>query len=321
MDYKRIQIIFIIAFTMLNLYLLTVLLEKNENFLAVDGESATVNLQEGMRGENIEAPELSSETLQVPFIKTDKQSYLAENVSTLTNQTARMEGNKLISILSEPIPLDLQSSLPLVGQLGPLLDYIEEGNILKGEEYTFLSYQNNSKRLVFVQEVEDVPIADGTGSLIFMLNEAGEVQSYEQTYAGEGEVQGRARTVISEQSAIETLYLNNQIPGDSSIRNVTLSYFQTLSLSDMNIYSPMWYVEIVRSNMPIQVKRVDALNGNLISAPAVAEPSVSGPLDSSRSSLEPGTLEDNATMLLFGPRVADEAEVDAEPEEANEQKE
>ena len=39
----------------------------------------------------------------------------------------------------------------------------------------------------------------------------------------------------------------------------------------MNIYSPMWYVEIVRENVGIQVKRVDALTGSIISAPVVQE--------------------------------------------------
>lgn len=318
MDYKRIQIIFIIAFTILNLYLLSVLLEKSENYLAVDGESAAVNFQEGMRGENIEAPNLSSEALQIPFIKTDKQNVLTEDFSRLTNQTARMEGNKLVSVLSEPIGLDLQTELPLVGQLGPLLDYIEEGNILYGDEYTFLSYQSSSKRLVFVQEVEGVPIADGTGSLIFLLNDKGEVQSYEQTYASGAEVQGRARTVISEQSAVETLYLNNQIPSDSTIRNVTLSYFQTLSLSDMNIYSPMWYVEIVRTNLPVQVKRVDALNGNLISTPAVVEPSASSLMENSRSGMDSSTIGDEAAKMLFGPRTVDDAEVSSEENDSEE---
>lgn len=305
MDYKRIQIIFIITFTLLNLYLLSVLLEKDNAYLTVNGESAALNLQEGMRNENINAPELSNESVQIPFIKTDKGNYLAENVSRLSNQTARMEGSKLISVLSEPIILDMQNDIPLVGRLEPLMTYIEEGNILKGEEYSFLSYHVMSDRIIFTQKVADVPIADGTGSLIFQINDAGEVLSYEQTYAGEAEVQGRERRVISEQSAIETLYLNNQIPNNSTIRNVTLSYFQTLSLSDMNIYSPMWYVEILRENVPVQVKRVDALNGNFITTPAVVEPDNAGSLESSSEAMGADIPEAEAVLMLFGkPREA-----------------
>lgn len=271
-DYRRIQTILIITFSILNIYLLTVLLEKNDE-LNFGDPSTTVNLEEGLRNDNIESPNLDREAEEIPVIKTDKNTYLRENAASLTNQTTRMENNLLISVLSEPIQLDFDTdNVPLSERLVPVQEFLMSGNVLKGHEYTFLSYQANNQRLIYVQHTQaGIPIADGTASLIFHLNAAGEVISYEQTYAGPSEPQGRPRNAISEQAAIESLYLNNQIPNNSTIRLLTLSYYQTLSLTDMNIYSPMWYVEIARDNVPVQVKRVDALTGNIISAPVVQE--------------------------------------------------
>ncbi|HJB24282.1 MAG TPA: two-component system regulatory protein YycI [Candidatus Jeotgalibaca pullicola] len=271
MDYKRIQAILIIAFTILNVYLVTVLLEKNDE-LNFGDPSTSVNLEEGMRNDNIQAGELSTEQQLIPVIKTNKDNFLEENMNTLTNQTTQMEDGKLISVLSEPIQLDMESKVTIENRLEPINEFMKAGNILNAEEYTFFSYQPLNQRIVFVQKYEEIPITDGTASLVFYLNSEGEVSSYDQTYTGESESQGRNRTVISEKAAIESLYLNNQIPSNSTIRNVTLSYFQTLSLSDMNIYSPMWYVEIIRENVPTQIKRVDALTGNIITAPPVVEP-------------------------------------------------
>lgn len=273
MDFKKIQMILIITFSVLNLYLLSVLLEKNEE-LNFGDPSTTVNLQEGLRNDNIKAPELSSDDVEIPFIKTDKDSYLADHLNELSNQTTRMDGGKLLSVLSEPIQLKLDTNNSKGNQLEPLQEFIDGGNVLKANEYEFLSYQAVNQRIVYVQMVNNIPIADGTGSLIFNLNDEGQVTSYEQTHTGPAEIQGRQRSVISEQSAIESLYLSNQIPGSSTIRNVTLSYFQTLSLTDMNIYSPMWYVEIVRDNVPIQVKHVDALTGKIITNSSLVEPEV-----------------------------------------------
>ena len=270
MDFKRIQIILIITFSVLNLYLLSVLLDKNES-LNFGDPSAAVNLQEGLRNDSITAPELSTENMEIPFIKAEKDTYLDDHVKGLSNQTARMEDNKLMSTLTQPIQLKGTDGNNLSAQLAPIESFIKEGNILKGEEYSFLSYQVTNRQIIFMQIVDGIPIADSTGSLVFNLNEDKEVISYEQTHIGSAEVQGRNRTVISEQNAIESLYLSNQIPSKSSIQNLTLSYFQTLSLNDMNIYSPMWYVEIVRENVPVQVKRVDALTGNIITISKITE--------------------------------------------------
>lgn len=272
MDYKRVQIILIITFSILNLYLLTVFLEKDDAFNFGDS-STTVNLEEGLRNDNIQSPELSRENEEIAVIKTDKNMFLREHASSLKNQTTRMDSNLLFSILSEPIELDFETKgLTLTNRLKPLQEFKDSGNVLEGTKYDFISYQELNQRIYYVQHSEDgIPIADGTATLVFHVNADHEVVSYEQTYAGDSETQGRLRTVISEQKAVESLYLNNQIPDDSTIRLLTLSYYQTLSLKDMNIYSPMWYVEIVRENVGIQVKRVDALTGSIISAPVVQE--------------------------------------------------
>ena len=87
------------------------------------------------------------------------------------------------------------------------------------------------------------------------------------------EVQGSSRTVISQKRAVEALYLNNQIPANSTVRTVQLTYYRTLSLSDMDIYSPMWYIEIEIENAPVEIRRVDALTGSIITTSSVSLPS------------------------------------------------
>lgn len=301
MDFKRIQMILIATFSILNLYLLSVLLDKNEA-LNFGNASSVVNLQEGLRNDSITAPELSTENREIPFIKTDKDTYLADHFKDLPNQTTKMEGSKLVSILTEPIQLKLTEGNNLPVQLAPLQEFMDQGNILKGEEYVFLSYQVINRQIIFMQVVNSIPIADSTGSLIFTLNKDLEVISYEQTHTGPAEIQGRNRTVISEQNAIESLYLSNQIPSKSTIKNLTLAYFQTLSLDDMNIYSPMWYVEIVRENVPVQVKRVDALTGNIITISKITEPESSfleeNSSDKKKNNKRSATLRINSSNWL-----------------------
>ena len=130
----------------------------------------------------------------------------------------------------------------------PIADFILQGNVLYGAEYTFLTYLPLKRQLVYAQVANGIPIGDNTGSITFNLDPDYEVISYEQTFAGVAEVQGSSRTVISQKRAVEALYLNNQISSNSTVRMVQLTYYRTLSLSDMDIYSPMWYIEIQIEN-------------------------------------------------------------------------
>ena len=291
------------------MYLLGVLLEKNDAMNFGDA-STTVRLEEGMANDNIISPILSDDQPSIPIIKADKSNYLSENMSQLSNQTTRMENGNLLSTLTNVIELDMSADTSLETRLTPLEEFIRSDNVLLAEEYSYLTYQAENGRIVYTQREEGYPIADGTGSLVFFLNAEGNVVSYEQTYIGEAETQGRNRSVISEQDAIETLYLNNEIPSNSTLRTIELTYYQTLNLSDMTIYSPMWYVEIARDKVPVQVKHVDALTGNIVSAPSLSTPG-SGLEPEGSSSDEEQPLDEMAEMIMENEQAILESSVEA----------
>ena len=176
--------------------------------------------------------------------------------------------------LSDPIPLEIDAEDLTIVDRTPITDFILQGNVLYGAEYSFLTYLPLKRQLVYAQVANNIPIGDDTGSITFNLDPDYEVISYEQTFAGAAEVQGSSRTVISQKRAVEALYLNNQIPANSTVRTVQLTYYRTLSLSDMDIYSPMWYIEIKIENAPVEIRRVDALTGSIITTSSVSLPSV-----------------------------------------------
>ena len=273
-DFRRIKIIFILTFAALNIYLLSVLLEKNETTLSFGSESNTLNIEEAMKADDISFPTLSTNQEKIPLLKTDKSRILESDQSKLENQTTVFEDGVLFSTLSETIPLEVDDQNLTIVDRTPITDFILQGNVLHGTEYSFLTYLPLRRQLVYAQVANNIPIGDSTGSIIFNLDPDYEVISYEQTFAGTAEVQGNSRTVISQKRAVEALYLNNQIPANATVRTVQLTYYRTLSLSDMDIYSPMWYIELEIKNAPVEIRRVDALTGSIITTPSVTLPSV-----------------------------------------------
>nr|WP_319216105.1 two-component system regulatory protein YycI [uncultured Trichococcus sp.] len=291
MDFRRIKIIFILTFAALNVYLLNVLLEKNATTLSFGSESTTLNIEEAMKSDDIIFPTLSTDQEKIPLLKTDKGSSLEADQSKLVDQTTVFEDGKLFSTLSEPIPLDVDAEDLTIVDRTPITDFILKGNVLHGAEYSFLTYLPLRRQLVYAQVANTILIGDSTGSITFNLNPDHEVISYEQTYAGAAEVQGNSRTVISQKRAVEALYLNNQIPANSTLRTVKLTYYRTLSLSDMDIYSPMWYIEIEIENAPLEIRRVDALTGSIITTPTVTSPSA-------EAQIKAKTANNSALLLM-----------------------
>lgn len=263
MDFKKIEIIFIVTFLVLNGYLLYRVLDNYEN--GFTGNAATqINLVQEMKDENIELPEFEDEEHDVPYVQAAANNLLEENAEQLTKQTGVIEDNGSLyaSILSDPIQLSEGEELT-TKDIAILSEFVLSDAILFGDEYQFIRYVPSTRQIIYGQVANNIPIVDGTSNIIFHLNGKKEIISYEQTYAGPVTVQGQSRKLITDQDAVEILYQNSEVPSGAKVRKPLLIYNRTLSLEDLSMYVPVWLVEVVTSTDTI-IKKVDAVNGNVI---------------------------------------------------------
>lgn len=282
MDFKKIEIIFILAFLILNGYLLWRVLENNQNdFTGI--ATNQVDLIEEMQDESIDLPNFEAEAHEVPYIQAEANNLLEENSSRLTNQTGIVENNGSLyaSILSDPIKLSDDEDLT-TEDLEILTEFILSDTILYGDQYQFIRYIPSTRQIIYGQVANNIPIVDGTSEIIFHLNGNKEIISYEQKYAGPVTVQGESRTLITDQAAVEILYQNNEIPSGTQVGKPLLTYSRTLHLEDISIYVPVWLVEVTTST-DVLVKHVDAVNGSIIQEISIEQPTESNS-DSSESS-------------------------------------
>lgn len=272
MDFKKIEIIFIITFLCLNGYLLYRLVENKQNTFT-ENMMNQVNLLEEMQEENIGLPSFEDETHKVPYIQAEKNNLLEENSPSLTKQTGIIEnnGSLYVSILSDPIKLSAEDELT-DADLETLNEFVKSEAILFGNEYQFIRYVPSTRQIIYGQIANNIPIVDGTAEIIFHLNGKKEIISYEQKYVGPISVQGESRTLITDQDAVEILYQNNEISTGADVKKPLLTYSRTLQLEDLSMYVPVWLVEIETSTGTI-VKRVDAVNGTIVQETVQSESS------------------------------------------------
>ncbi|MDZ7836157.1 MAG: two-component system regulatory protein YycI [Alkalibacterium sp.] len=147
------------------------------------------------------------------YVQADSNQLLEDNVDQLENQAGSVaeDGSLYTSILSDPIELEGSPEEGFTdGDYAELNDFVFNGSVLFGEEYAYFRYDRSQNRFVYTQEVEGIPVADGTSEISLFYGRDGNIISYQQTYAGPMTPQGSTQSIITDRQAIEILSQNRR---------------------------------------------------------------------------------------------------------------
>lgn len=262
MDFRRSTLVLIISFLFLDIFLLGMFWQmKNEVKTPLN---TSINVMEQMRTDGITVTGVNTTVESLPIIQITPTS-IESQVNTLPSQVATYDKGVISSQLLAPIQLTLDANAnATIENFAELTTYVESGSIIHGNQYTWFNYNPTTRKVIYAQRANQIPVMDGSSQIIFTLNANNQVISYEQTFAGNAEVLGTNRALITSQKAMEVLYLAGRIPTRSTVSVVRLSYYKSLSLKDLSIYSPAWYVEFKQVDGQTLVRRVDAIRGTVL---------------------------------------------------------
>ena len=262
MDFRRSTLVLIISFLFLDIFLLGMFWQmKNEVKTPLN---TSINVMEQVRTDGITVTGVNTTVESLPIIQITPTS-IESQVNTLPSQVATYDKGVISSQLLAPIQLTLDANAnATIENFAELTTYVESGSIIHGNQYTWFNYNPTTRKVIYAQRANQIPVMDGSSQIIFTLNANNQVISYEQTFAGNAEVLGTNRALITSQKAMEVLYLAGRIPTRSTVSVVRLSYYKSLSLKDLSIYSPAWYVEFKQADGQTLVRRVDAIRGTVL---------------------------------------------------------
>lgn len=263
MDFRRSTIVLIIGFFLLDLFLFGIFWQmRNENRTPLN---TSINVLEQIRNDGITVNGLSSNVESLPIIQMTPTS-LEGSVERLplNIQNVTYDRGIITSQLLTPIQLNIDSENITADSFSELTDFVGGGSVVRGNQYSWFSYNPTTRKVIYTQIANRVPVIDGSGQIVFTLNANQQVISYEQTFAGDFSVLGNSRSLITSQRAMEILYLAGRVPSRSTVSMIRLSYYQSLTLNDLSIYSPAWYVEFRQSDGQIASRRVDAIRGTVL---------------------------------------------------------
>lgn len=272
MDFKRIERILIIAFLLLNIYLVYILWDQRQDVVNTN-ENQSLNLIQEIENNNISLPIFSLEKESLGYLQANKDTNIQEHFSELNNlmEEISSDGSTYTATLSEPLQLSSGGEDLTPADLAKIDRLVSsEEQIAFGEEYEYLTYQRNLNQVVYTQRVGDIPILDGTASIRFAVDSNQRIIQFEQTYAGNLEMSPDvSREIITDKRAVEILYQNNRIPSGARVDRPVLAYHRTLDLEEISMYIPVWYIQINETNL----ERVNAFDGSIIISSAPAQES------------------------------------------------
>ncbi|MEW9108549.1 two-component system regulatory protein YycI [Cytobacillus gottheilii] len=255
MDWSKIKTIFIIAFLVLDVYLIYEFSKlRDASQLALESEASVENR---LRADGIEFPELKNDNNEVNLINAERAEFTEEDLedAKFDEQSAEINrGKELVVSLDEPYAIDEDADLE---ELNTFLD----AYIIYADQYAF--WEKGETTITFYQTFEGKMFyKNNNGRLTLFLNPEGEIVSYTQTLLTSIEDRVEVEDPVPPLSAMETLYQNGKLLPNSVITDVEIGYYTFLSENTTTYtLTPVWrFVVKDQGSLYVNVKYGDIID-------------------------------------------------------------
>jgi len=258
MDFRRIEVIFLIVFFSLDIFLF--LSFRNSQQLVSSSSTNTSTVTE-MKKRNISFGSLDTKNGYAYYLGSQPNDSLAQNVGKLRDQEVQYDNvnHKLSSSLGNTISVTSADKKAVMDKF-----IKKESNVLYGKDYKYSAQLSSGSQMVYVPTGSLGEIYDKTAQLIFTITD-NKVVGYTQTYVKSLIILHERQAIKSEKDVITNLYANSEIPNNSKISYANLAYTKLLEAKDSTIYIPVWFVTIKNKDSKVSTtKKVNAFTGNII---------------------------------------------------------
>lgn len=260
MNFKRIELIFFVAFIALDIFLFASYTQKDdavESTTNTSSKNTTTSVMKSIHNDQIYYGELSNKKKQGFYIASPIKSNLKE-------QTGQLQG-VLWSYNNHKLTVDFGTSIKIKNANSPqkTLNEVVKDNtkVINGEDYQYDKYLSTSKTVVYTQKALGSPVYTSSGQIRFTIRN-GYVTEYTQGHLTSVEILREKKPMISQQRALIWLYQYNKLINNSTVEWVRLGYTQLLTVNDSIVYIPTWVIKVKSdSSGSIQYRRINAFTG------------------------------------------------------------
>ena len=236
MDWSKTKTIFIIVFSILNVFLYSVYINNynEEQELEILGES---NIESDLKNANISVGNLP--------VSTEKVTYVSGKINTFDNfDFDQVTKNQIITVSDNMI---IEGTMKKPEKLEALNDKtlteFLKRTVFKGEEYRLWQINKSAREATFFQVMNDKTIFYNQSATIKVYwSEKEEITKYEQTMFGSLKAVGEKSMLIKPIQAIKTIFEKGYLKDHTTISFVNLGYSTLVPLTETQVLSPTWHI-------------------------------------------------------------------------------
>lgn len=266
MNFKRIEWIFIVAFILLDIFLL-IAFKRSHTMLQSTTSSDTQNVSaavlKSMDNDQIKYGKLSTSNDYGYYLSASVGNNLRKEARKLRYQTWSYSSktHKLKGYFLTAIKV-ADKNKPQ-NTLNKLLE--NDTQILHGRHYRYNANLSTKTQVVYSQVLYGKQVYSGAGQIMFKINSKGYVISYTQGYLNNINILRENKRTISERRALVWLYQYNKLASGSTVRWGALGYSKLLTVNNNYVLIPTWTFSIkANSGADSQVRMVNAFTGTVI---------------------------------------------------------
>lgn len=259
LDWNKTKTIFIIVFSILNVFLYWLYLDRYNEWQDVEvlGDSS---IEERLQAENIRYDSVPDKTTKETYVSGNVRVFKANEIKPIDNQSFEiLDNTELVSTFKEPVPL---GSLE---ETAGLIDFVNK-NVFEGASYELFEIDDEENVAVFFQKINGRPIFFNQNALLKVYwNEDNEVFKYEQTaFKEQKDNFGQSEDLLADKRAVEVLYTRNLLKPNSTIKSISLGYSTLVQLTETQVFAPTWRVRVELQDGTREDYFVNAVEGKII---------------------------------------------------------
>lgn len=267
MDWSKTKTIFILAFLILDIYLMLEFFDlRNRSDYAVM-QRATV--EEQLAADGIVYDNLPEDIGKGFYITAKSKDFTLDEVSelenqalVLTNSNVSEEKFRILNMkLDEPFPL------PDVNEKSKVSQFLKE-NVISGDLYYYWYKDDLTNSIICIQQYKGQNIFqvkdDHIGMVILYLNDENEIIAYEQSMLEDLSEVEEQENVIPALKAIEALYNKKYLKANSKVMPMEYGFYTHIPLSNQQILAPTWHITVETEEGMRESYYVNALEGDVL---------------------------------------------------------
>lgn len=260
MDWNKTKTIFIIVFSILNVFLYSLYLKSYNEAQIIEPLGDEASIHEKLQADRIQHDTLSKVPEQESYVTGNVRVYSLDEVQPRANQTIRIvDGTQLVAIFNEPV---------LIQNIQDALSFEEFtiAHVENGASYELWEIDEEERKAVLFQKVRDHLIFNNSNAKVTLYwNENQEMIRYEQTEFEELEAFGEGLVnLLAEEEVVKTLYARNLLKTESSIENISLGYSTLVHFTETQVFAPTWHVTVKSKEGLLEDYFVNAVEGKII---------------------------------------------------------